>query len=111
MAKGREARQSPAAKTSTANVLQGWKQIAEYLGQSVAVAQRWGRSGMPVTRQGRYATASAEDLGRWLGRESGAPGPVHIATDNNDLSSDLKRALALAKTGTRSRKAAHSRAK
>lgn len=41
--------------------------------------------------------ASQEELGRWLERESGTKQPVHIATDNADLSGDLRRALAEAR--------------
>ncbi len=73
--------------------LRGWKDIAAYLGQPVATAQRWARSGMPVTRQGRYMTASPEELSRWVGRESGTDRVVRIATGAADLSADLRRAL------------------
>lgn len=38
--------------------------------------------------------ASPEELSRWLGREAGVGQSVHIATDNADLSTDLRRALA-----------------
>ena len=34
-------------------VLKGWKDIAEFLGPPVAVAQRWAGEGMPVRREGR----------------------------------------------------------
>jgi hypothetical protein len=34
--------------------LKGWNEIASFLGQPVAVAQRWARSGMPVKREGRF---------------------------------------------------------
>jgi len=37
--------------------------------------------------------ASPEELSRWLGRESGIQEPIHIASENMDLSADLKRAL------------------
>jgi hypothetical protein len=63
----------------------GWKEIAKFLGQPIATAQRWAKSGMPV--------ASPEELSRWMGRESGLQEPVHIATDNADLTADLKRGL------------------
>ena len=72
--------------------LKGWKEIASFLGQSVATAQRWAKSGMTVTREGRYTTASCDELNAWLAGESGNK-PVHIATDNADLSADLKHAL------------------
>jgi hypothetical protein len=77
--------------------LKGWKQIAEYLGQPVATAQRWGKTGMPVRREGRTMVASPEELSRWLGREAGVGQPVRIPTDNADLSTDLRRALANAR--------------
>jgi hypothetical protein len=72
--------------------LKGWQQIAGFLGQPVAVAQRWGKSGMPVCREGRRVRASGAELNRWLGRET-AGEPVQIATESTDLSSELKRGL------------------
>ena len=45
-----------------------------------------------MTREGRYTTASRDELNMWLAGESGNK-PVHIATDNADLSADLKHAL------------------
>jgi len=74
--------------------LKGWKQIAGFLGQPVATAQRWAKTGMPVRREGRYMVASPDELSRWLGREAGVGQAVRIATDNADLSTDLRRALA-----------------
>ena len=72
--------------------LKGWQQIAAFLGQPVSVAQRWADSGMPVEKRGRYVYSSREELNRWLGRES-AGEPVQIATDETDLSAELKRGL------------------
>jgi hypothetical protein len=72
--------------------LKGWEEIAAFLGQPVSVAQRWANDGMPVRRQGRYVETSREGLNRWLGRES-AGEPVQIATDETDLSAELKRGL------------------
>jgi hypothetical protein len=74
--------------------LKGWQQISKFLGQSTAVAQRWAGEGMPVRRQGRYVETTVEELSRWLGKESGTKEPVRIATDDADLSADLKRGLA-----------------
>src|ERR1700757_5390757 len=89
-----------AAKPKVQNErLKGWNEIARFLGQPVAVAQRWARSGMPVTREGRFMCASREELSRYLGREAGLNVPVHIATENMDLSADLKSALAHARAG------------
>jgi hypothetical protein len=76
---------------STSDALKGWQSIAQFLGQPVSVAQHWAKTGMPVSRQGRYATASPEELNKWLGRESGQP--VHVATEDADLSAELKRGL------------------
>jgi hypothetical protein len=72
--------------------LKGWQQIAAFLGQPISVAQRWAKSGMPVRREGRHVLAKAEELNRWLGRES-AGEPVQIATQETDLSFELKRGL------------------
>jgi hypothetical protein len=73
--------------------LKGWQQIATFLGQPTSVAQHWAKSGMPITREDRSVHASPEELNRWLGRES-AGEPIHIATESDDLSSELKRGLA-----------------
>jgi hypothetical protein len=76
----------PAIKPTAQNErLKGWNEIASFLGQPVAVAQRWARSGMPVTREGRFMYASREELSGYLGREVGLDVPVHIATENMDL--------------------------
>src|SRR5438552_9686511 len=84
--------------------LKGWNEIASFLGQPVAVAQRWARSGMPVTREGRFMYASRGELSRYLGREAGLDVPVRIATESMDLSADLKRALAHARAGNQVKK-------
>jgi hypothetical protein len=95
----------PATKPTVQNErLKGWNEIAGFLGQPVAVAQRWARSGMPVTRDGRFMYASRLELRGYLGREAGLDVPVHIATENMDLSTDLKRALAYAQAGKKDEK-------
>ena len=71
--------------------LKGWQQIGTFLGLPVSAAQRWAKSGMPVTHLGRRVQASPEELNRWLGRE--ASEPVEIATESTDLSAELKRGL------------------
>lgn len=86
-------KQSLKKREPASDSLQGWQQIASFLGQPVAVAQRWARSGMPVERKGRYVYSSREQLNRWLGRELKGE-PVEIASDESDLSSELKRGLA-----------------
>ena len=84
--------------------LKGWAQIAQFLGQPIAVAQRWARSGMPVRREGRFMTASPEEFSRYLGHEAGLEVPVHIASEDMDLSADLKRALSYARSGSKKKK-------
>ncbi len=74
--------------------LQGWQQIAKFLGQPISVAQRWVKSGMPVARKGRYVVASREELNRWVATESGGE-PVHVSNKNADLTAELKRGLSL----------------
>ena len=74
-------------------VLIGWPVIAKYLGQPVAVAQRWAKDGMPVERQGRSMTARPNELSRWLGKESRKEA-VHIAqAADEDMLGELRRAL------------------
>ncbi|MGB8988828.1 MAG: hypothetical protein WCC37_19670 [Candidatus Sulfotelmatobacter sp.] len=82
-------------------VLKGWQQIAGFLGEPVSVVQRWGTEGMPVHHEGRYVTATPAELDAWMGKESGKP--VHVATENTDLSAELKRGLSFIR---RNRKAA-----
>lgn len=81
----------PTAPPATA--LKGWQQISAFLSQPVSVAQRWAKDGMPLKRQGRYVTATPEELNKWLGREAGGE-PVQVATPELDLSKELKRGLA-----------------
>jgi phage terminase Nu1 subunit (DNA packaging protein) len=83
----------PKRKTeSDPKLLKGWQQIAPFLGLPISAAQRWAKSGIPVTREGGRVQASPEELNRWLGRE--ASEPVQIATESTDLSAELKRGLA-----------------
>jgi phage terminase Nu1 subunit (DNA packaging protein) len=84
----------PKAKPkSKGRVLQGWGEIAEFLGQTPSVAQRWQREGMPVTREGRFVHASPGDLTAWVGTERVQKEPVHIASESEDLLADLKQGL------------------
>jgi len=85
--------QNRTEKAKEPETLKGWQQIAKFLGQPVSTAQRWAKSGMPVTHKGRNMHASPEELNRWLSRESGVSEPVHIATNTGDLSTDLRRGL------------------
>jgi hypothetical protein len=84
----------PKAKSkSTVPVLKGWAEIANFLGQTVSVAQRWQKEGMPVAREGRFVSASPEELTAWVGTERGQKEPVHIASEDEDLLADLKQGL------------------
>jgi hypothetical protein len=76
---------------SEAEALNGWQKIAAFLGEPVSVVQRWAGEGMPVRRQGRFVTTTPSQLNAWLGRESGKP--VHVATDETDLTAELQRGL------------------
>jgi hypothetical protein len=76
----------PKAKPkSKRRILKGWGEIAEFQGQTVSVAQRWQKSGMPVTREGRFVDAYPEELKTWVGTERGRSEPVHIATQGEDF--------------------------
>jgi hypothetical protein len=76
--------------------LKGWQQIAEFLGQPISVAQRWAKTGMPTTRQGRNVIATPAELNEWLGREVGGE-PLQVVTPEVDLAAELKRGLAYVK--------------
>jgi hypothetical protein len=84
-AKKREAPKTPRG------TLKGWQQIAAFLGEPPSVVQRWASDGMPVRKQGRYVETRPDELNAWLGKESGKP--VHVATQNTDLTAELKRGL------------------
>jgi hypothetical protein len=85
-----------------AQILTGWSNIAKFLGQSVAVAQRWANDGTPVQLKGRSMTASPEQLSKWLGWESGAREPMHITQpEDDDLLKDLRSGLKEAHTAKR----------
>jgi hypothetical protein len=71
--------------------LKGWQQIAAFLGEPTSVVQRWATDGMPLRRQGRYVETTPNELNAWLGKESGKP--VHVATEDTDLTAELKRGL------------------
>lgn len=88
---------SKSKASSEADVLKGWRQIANFLGEPTSVVERWASEGMPVRRQGRSVTATAKELNDWMGKESGKP--VHIATGDADLTSELKRAVSFARRG------------
>jgi hypothetical protein len=74
-------------------VLKGWGEIAEFLGQTPSVAQRWQHEGMPVTREGRFVHAAPQELTARVGTERGLKEPIHIASEGEDLLGDLKQGL------------------
>jgi hypothetical protein len=80
-------------KPASDGVLRGWKAISEFLSQPTTTAHRWAKEGMPVRREGRNVLADAEELNRWLGRESHSPAAVTIASADEDLATDLRRGL------------------
>lgn len=98
----------PSVPKSQPATLSGWKQIASFLGEPESVVQRWAAEGMPVRREGRLVTTTSEELNAWLGKESGKP--VHVATEETDLTEEIKRGLAFvrqeksARTGTKQQK-------
>jgi hypothetical protein len=71
--------------------LNGWQKIAAFLGEPASVVQRWASEGMPVHREGRFVTTTPQELNAWLGAESGKP--LHVTTENTDLTAELKRGL------------------
>lgn len=84
------------SKVSTpSDELRGWQQIAAFLGEPTSVVQRWASEGMPVRRQGRFVSTTPQELNDWIGKDSGKP--VHVATGNADLTSELKRAVSFAR--------------
>lgn len=96
-------RAGPRKEATTPEILKGWKEIAEFLGEPVSVVKRWRSQGMPVTEEGRLVSSSREQLDAWLGKESGKP--VHVVTAETDLASELKRGVAFVKRGAKHAKA------
>jgi hypothetical protein len=89
---------------SKSRVLKGWGEIAEFLGQTPSVAQRWQNEGMPVTREGRFVYASPEDLTAWVGTERGQKEPIHIASEGEDLVADLMQGLSFVRQQQKKRR-------
>jgi hypothetical protein len=96
--------ESKAKSKSTGQVLKGWANIAEFLGQTVSVAQRWQKAGMPVTRERRSVYASPEELTAWVGTERGKKEPIHIAGEGEDLLGDLRQGLSYVRQRRKNRK-------
>ena len=91
----RKSKPSKLNPSTQSNELKGWQQIAAFLGEPTSVVQRWASEGMPLRRQGRFVSTTPQELNEWMGRESGKP--IHVATGDNDLTSELKRALSFAR--------------
>jgi hypothetical protein len=91
----RKSKSSQPKPNTQPDELKGWQQIAAFLGEPTSIVQRWASEGMPVRRQGRFVSTTAQELNEWMGRESGKP--VHVATGNVDLTSELKRAVSFAR--------------
>lgn len=86
----KRAKKAAAPKDEPA-ILKGWKEIASFLGEPISVVERWAHEGMPVRREGRFVSTTPAELNAWMGKESGKP--VHVATENTDLTGELKRGL------------------
>jgi hypothetical protein len=84
--------------------LKGWKAIAEFLGQTPSVAQRWHDEGMPVTKEGRLVYANPDELARWVGTASGKFKPVRIAAEDENLTADLRDGLSYVRNQLKGRK-------
>ena len=91
----RKSKATESKGSTPSDELKGWQQIAAFLGEPTSVAQRWASEGMPVRRQGRFVSTTPQELNDWMGKESGKP--VHVATGNADLTSELKRAVSFAR--------------
>src|ERR1017187_7355046 len=89
--RGEKPKSQPQSET-----LKGWKQISEFLGDPVSVVKRWAADGMPLHREGQFVSTSSNELNAWLGQESGKP--VHVATENTDLTAELKRGLSFVRS-------------
>ena len=57
----------------------------------MSVVKRWAAEGMPLHREDPFIFTSSNEFNAWLGKASGKP--VHIATENTDLTAELKRGL------------------
>jgi hypothetical protein len=89
----REVDESAATRNS-----EGLETNLGFLGEPVSVVKRWAAQGMPVHREGQFVstTSTSDELNRWLGQESGKP--VHVATENTDLTAELKRGLSFVRS-------------
>jgi hypothetical protein len=95
MPKPKKRRQKPKGQPQS-ETLKGWKEISEFLGEPVSVVKRWAEDGMPLNREGQFVSTSSDELNAWLGQDSGKP--VHVATENTDLTAELKRGLSFVRS-------------
>jgi Tol biopolymer transport system component len=72
----------------SASRLDGWKDIAAYLGRDQRTAQRWELSdGLPVFREGGKVFAHTADLDRWrASRITAPPALAQPCVDDSDIS-------------------------
>ena len=94
----------PKTASDGQSLLEGWRQIGQFLGEPVSVVQRWASEGMPIRREGRYVVTTPDELNAWLGRDTGTP--VRVITPDSDLSAELKRGLAFVRREAPSKKKA-----
>ena len=85
------------------DILKSWQQIAAFLGQPVSVAQRWATEGMPVKREARRKICRV--LSRGIpGLDANQAGePAQIATQQINLSTELKGGLSFVRRQSLSR--------
>ena len=62
----------------------------------MSVVKRRAAEGMPLHREGQFVSTSSDELNAWLGQESGKPG--HVATENTDLTAELKCGLSFVRS-------------
>jgi hypothetical protein len=79
-------------KVGKPDILHGWGNISDFLGEPVSVVQRWASEGMPVHKEGRLVSTTVEEVETWLGKDSGKP--LRTVTEETDLTAELKRGLA-----------------
>jgi hypothetical protein len=58
---------------------------------------------MPVTKEGRAVYANPEALSQWVGTEAGKRKPIHIASESENLTADLKEGLSYVRGKHKSR--------
>jgi len=63
-------------------LLNGWKEISNYLQRGVRTVQRWERLGLPITRINKNVRspviAFSEEIDKWLMQQSKNPQPFAL---------------------------------